>query len=36
MLICMIVSRVREGQTAIKVANWGNDCIPRLACNELN
>jgi hypothetical protein len=30
----MIVGRVRESQTAIKVTNRVNDCIPRLACNE--
>ena len=34
MLICMIVGRVRESQTAIKVTNRVKDCIPRLACNE--
>lgn len=35
MLIYIIVGSVREGRTAIKVANWVNACIPSFALNDL-
>ena len=36
MLIYIIVGSVREGRTAIKVANWVNDCIPSFELKDLS